>query len=107
MSSSSYRLSTCLAGHSQDVRSLASSSTASSSTLFSSSRDGTARSWTLSSLRPPTITTADGDSEMKMTGGGGGGWREERIFAGAHDGFVNAVAWLKPRNREDTAAGEF
>lgn len=74
-----FKLSSTLAGHSADVRSLAASPDG--PVLFSSSRDGTARSWY--------------QGEMDQDGKGGGGWTEGLSFGGQHDGFVNAVEWIK------------
>ena len=73
-----FRLSSTLAGHAADVRSLASSPAG--PVLFSSSRDGTARSWY--------------QGAMQEDGKGGGGWTEGVAFTGQHDGFVNAVEWI-------------
>ncbi|GAA5888437.1 hypothetical protein JCM16303_005740 [Sporobolomyces ruberrimus] len=65
-----YQLSALLSGHTDDVRSLASTSS-SSSNLFSSSRDGTARSW-----------TKEGTSSE---------WKEDGVWKEGHEGFINAV----------------
>ncbi|KAI5477830.1 phospholipase A-2-activating protein [Pseudohyphozyma bogoriensis] len=67
-----YRLSTTLYGHSADVRSLSTSDTAPA--LFSASRDGTARSWAHAA---------------------GAAWDEGPVFKDGHEGFVNAVQWVK------------
>ena len=75
-----YVLSAVLRGHTDDVRSLASTST-SSSKLFSASRDGTARSWN------------KGDN----------GWEEDGRWEKGHEGFVNAVCYL---NRQDEEGKE-
>ncbi|GAA5826417.1 hypothetical protein JCM5353_008865 [Sporobolomyces roseus] len=66
-----YVLSAILSGHTDDVRSLASTST-SSSKLFSASRDGTARGWNR----------------------GHDGWEESERWEKGHEGFVNAVCYL-------------
>lgn len=96
------RLSSTLAGHATDVRSLATApSLRSTSTspsnyspttpyIFSSSRDGTARSW----------TRADDPAAAK--GGQGGGWNEGSVFTEG-EGFVNAVEWL-PTSSDNTEA---
>ena len=68
-----------MAGHNADVRALASSPAG--PVLFSSSRDGTARSWY--------------QGAMQEDGKGGGTWTEGIDFSGQHDGFVNAVEWIK------------
>ncbi|KAL8277995.1 hypothetical protein RQP46_009627 [Phenoliferia psychrophenolica] len=73
-----FRLSSTLAGHAADVRSLASSPAG--PVLFSSSRDGTARSWY--------------QGGMQEDGKAGGTWTEGLAFTGQHDGFVNAVEWI-------------
>lgn len=88
-----YRISVSLAGHSADVRSLSSSPHPSNDhpTLFSSSRDGTARSW----FRSSSDTVMEGNSEVIDKGEGGADWKEGSTFTGQHDGFVNAVKWLK------------
>ena len=70
-----FRLSALLAGHSDDVRGLASDP---SSRLLSGSRDGTARTWT----RP-------GDQKGRT-----GGWVEESVSRD-HQGFVNSVTWSR------------
>lgn len=33
--------------------------------------------------------------EVDGKSGGGGGWTEGATFSGQHDGFVNAVEWIK------------
>ncbi|KAK4703285.1 phospholipase A-2-activating protein, partial [Phenoliferia sp. Uapishka_3] len=76
---SPFRLSSTLAGHAADVRSIASSPAG--PVLFSSSRDGTARSWY--------------QGGMQEDGKAGGLWSEGVAFTGQHDGFVNAVEWIK------------
>ncbi|ORY58665.1 WD40-repeat-containing domain protein [Leucosporidium creatinivorum] len=80
-----FRLSSTLAGHGSDVRSLSSSPTG--PVLFSSSRDGTARSW-----YRPSAAAMDVDGESKKEQGGG--WIEGLSFTGQHEGFVNAVQWV-------------
>ncbi|GAA6016549.1 hypothetical protein JCM10207_002836 [Rhodosporidiobolus poonsookiae] len=109
-SSSRYRLSSTLAGHSQDVRALAtapaplaalaSSSTNTSSyathlpTLFSASRDGSAREWIRSSA-------------SEGIKGQGGGWKDGQTFKGQHEGFVNAVEWVQQQQGNDEAPGGY
>lgn len=86
-----FRLSSTLAGHTSDVRSLSSTSSSSSTDnpiLFSSSRDGTARSWYRNTNQ------SEEDVNMDGKGGTGGGWRDGIIFEGSHDGFVGAVQWI-------------
>jgi len=82
-----YVLSAILSGHTDDVRSLASTST-SSSKLFSASRDGTARGW----------------------GHGDDGWEEDGRWEKGHEGFVNAVCYLpqqEEREGNESSQGEW
>lgn len=76
-----FRLSALLGGHTDDVRALAAGP---SSRLISGSRDGTARTWARTGVKE----------------GRTGGWEEESVLRD-HEGFVNSVAWLPPR--EDDA----
>ncbi|GAA5996468.1 uncharacterized protein JCM10292_007629 [Rhodotorula paludigena] len=71
-----YKLSAILTGHSSDVRSISTASSSSSNRLFSASRDGTARSWVLESS---------------------GDWTEERVYRDGHEGYVNALCFVAPK----------
>lgn len=84
-----FKLSSTLAGHASDVRSL--STCASGPVLFSSSRDGTARSWYRGGMD-------EGD-------GHGGGWVEGVEFGGQHEGFVNAVQWVSGEGEGELCCG--
>ncbi|GAA5992026.1 hypothetical protein JCM11641_003144 [Rhodosporidiobolus odoratus] len=118
-----FRLSQTLAGHSADVRALAtapptsSSSSSSSSSpsptsttassystqqphLYSSSRDGTARSW----IAQPCSAESEGGSGSES--GSGGGWVQGSTFKEG-EGFVNAVQWLPSQDGNQEAEGGY
>ncbi|KDE02794.1 hypothetical protein MVLG_06686 [Microbotryum lychnidis-dioicae p1A1 Lamole] len=96
-----FRLSATLAGHSQDVRSLTSTtSTNPCTTLVSSSRDGTARSWTRTSSSTEGMQVESSSTETSTETGNGGPWKEGVVFEGHHQGFVNAVQWFKLDGRD-------
>lgn len=89
-----FRLSSTLAGHNSDVRSI--SSSPKGPIIFSSSRDGTARSWYRESEQQQQEgedSTMDGNGG-KEGEGTGGGWKEGIVFQGSHDGFVGACQFV-------------
>ncbi|BGP38120.1 hypothetical protein JCM10449v2_002047 [Rhodotorula kratochvilovae] len=86
---SPYRLSALLRGHTNDVRAVAASTAPSSrDRLFTASRDGSARSW------------VRGGENGQI-----GGWEEERVWRDGHEGYLNAVAWIPPREGDEEKDG--
>ncbi|SCZ97666.1 BZ3500_MvSof-1268-A1-R1_Chr4-3g07351 [Microbotryum saponariae] len=81
-STTQYRISALLRGHTDDVRALTS---APDGTLYSASRDGTVKSWR---------TTA------KEPNGQQGRWELRRTWEGLHTGFVNSVRWVGKERSE-------
>lgn len=87
-----FRLSSTLAGHNSDVRSI--SSSPKGPIIFSSSRDGTARSWYRESSEQDGEDSAMDGEGGKGSEGIGGGWKEGIVFQGSHDGFVGACQFV-------------